>query len=251
MERMDEILNRMEYSTQDRQNIKTGIEVLDATTHLLCKGQLTLLGSRPGMGKKSVAIQIAQFVAQQGQRVVWISTSLSKIQVVSRLIAFPISDYAQRRILIEDRVTEIKEIDLMIRALEPRPDLVIIEQLQDLYRLSKSGNAVIDSEAACCRLKSLAQETHIAVLLLSQMSRAVERRKYHVPRPEDILQWQHIKKHLDTVCVFYRDGYYEIASNSIVSATFIIRPSTSCCGTVFSKWDVHRHCIVPLFVESV
>ncbi len=144
------------------------------------------------------------------------------------------------------RVTEIKEMDLMIRALEPLPDLVIIEQLQDLYRLSKSGNAVNDSEAACCRLKSLAQETHIAVLLLSQMSRAVERRKYHVPRPEDILQWQHIKKHLDTVCVFYRDGYYEIASNNIVSATFIIRPSTSCCGTVFSKWDVNRHCIVPL-----
>ena len=147
---------------------------------------------------------------------------------------------------LEDRVTEIKEIDLMIRALEPRPDLVIIEQLQDLYRLSKSGNAVNDSEAACCKLKSLAQETHIAVLLLSQMSRAVERRKYHVPRPEDILQWQHIKKHLDTVCVFYRDGYYEIASNNIVSATFIIRPSTSCCGTVFSKWDVNCHCIVPL-----
>ena len=77
MERMDEILNRMKYTTQDRQNIKTGIEVLDARTHLLCKGQLTLLGSRPGMGKKSVAIQIAQFVAQQGRRVVWISTSLS------------------------------------------------------------------------------------------------------------------------------------------------------------------------------
>jgi replicative DNA helicase len=246
MERMDEILNRMKYTTQDRQNIKTGIEVLDARTRLLCKGQLTLLGSRPGMGKKSVAIQIAQFVAQQGRRVVWISTSLSKNQVVSRLISFPISDYAQRKILIEDRVTEIKEMDLMIRALEPLPDLVIIEQLQDLYRLSKSGNAVNDSEAACCRLKSLAQETHIAVLLLSQMSRAVERRKYHVPRPEDILHWQHIKKHLDTVCVFYRDGYYEIASNNIVSATFIIRPSTSCCGTVFSKWDVNRHCIVPL-----
>ena len=245
MERMDEILNRMVYSTQDRQYIKTGIEELDARTHLLCKGQLTLLGSRPGMGKKTVAIQIAQYVAQQGQRVVWISTSLSKIQVVSRLIAFPISDDAQRRILIEDRVFEISEIELIIRALEPRPDLVIIEQLQDLYRLSKSGNAVNDSEAACCRLKCLAQETSIAVLLLSQLSRAVERRKYHVPRPEDLFQWQHIKKHLDTVCLFYHDGYYEIAPNNIVSATFSIRPSASCCGSVFSKWDMNRHCIVP------
>ena len=246
MERMDEILYRMKYTTQDRQNIKTGIEVLDARTHLLCKGQLTLLGSRPGMGKKSVAIQIAQFVAQQGRRVVWISTSLSKNQVVSRLIAFPISDYAQRKILIEDRVTEIKEMDLMIRALEPLPDLVIIEQLQDLYRLSKSGNAVYDSEAACNSLRRLAQENNISVLLLSQVSRAVERRKDHVPRPVDIFQWQHINKHLDTVCLFYHDGYYEIAPNNIVSAIFSIRPSTSCCGTFFSRWDMDRHCIVPL-----
>lgn len=81
VEKLDHILYKKEHPAEFSKIVNTGLADLDSSTAFLCKGELSLFGARPGMGKTAVAVQIAQSVAQQGLRVSWVSTWLSQCPV--------------------------------------------------------------------------------------------------------------------------------------------------------------------------
>lgn len=78
------------YGTLDRQEkpIPTGIHELDG---ILCgglhRGELTLLGARPAIGKSAVLLQIALSAAQSGHRVALVSLEMSSQQIGARVLA--------------------------------------------------------------------------------------------------------------------------------------------------------------------
>ena len=59
MDRMDQFLLGKPKYDLNHPAIKTGFESIDSQTTFLRRGTLALLGSRPGMGKTTIALQIA------------------------------------------------------------------------------------------------------------------------------------------------------------------------------------------------
>jgi replicative DNA helicase len=245
METMDCVMYRLDHPAQNLTAIPTGIAGFDRNTVFLRKDELSLLGSRPGMGKTSIAVQIAQSVAQQGFRVAWMSTTLSKSQIALRLTRYNILPTHLRNILVEDRIAEIHDLCNTILKLEHLPDFLVIDNLEGLYRISNKGNAVYDRECACAALKDLAVQADISILLLSELRHTVDHRNTYLPRREDFYHWESIKRWIDNACVFYRGGYYEETNDNEVNAYLRVGPSSDRCCYFSMRWDRVKNRLVP------
>lgn len=67
--------------------LKWGLPDLDAITGGIYKGELTIIGARPGVGKSALALEIALYAAQHGKRVLIDSREMASIQFGDRLVS--------------------------------------------------------------------------------------------------------------------------------------------------------------------
>ena len=74
------------WRNRDDLSLYTGIFDLDALTCGLHNQELTIIGARPGMGKTTLTLQIAQEIAKK-KNVVFISLEMSDIQLIQKMIA--------------------------------------------------------------------------------------------------------------------------------------------------------------------
>ena len=65
----------------------TGITDLDKMICGLHKQELTIIGARPGVGKTTLALQIAEHIAERGTETAIISLEMSDTQVIQKLIS--------------------------------------------------------------------------------------------------------------------------------------------------------------------
>ena len=201
--------------------IPTGFTALDNLLAGLQKSDLIILAARPSMGKSSLAIDMARNVACTYKIPVGIfSLEMSKDQIVDRLIASHanidlwrlrtgrLSDQGQDNdferiqqamaILAEapiyiDDVSSSNVLQMRAMARRLASDqglgLLIIDYLQLMESRNPTNNSynlvqqVSENSKA---LKSLAKELNIPVLVLSQLSRAVEQRIPQIPRLADL-----------------------------------------------------------------
>ena len=81
-------LHRLNEDQGDYQGVATGFSGLDRVLVGLGKMDLVLVGARPGMGKTTLAMNIASNVAKSSKKAVCIFTlEMSNEQVVSRLLS--------------------------------------------------------------------------------------------------------------------------------------------------------------------
>ena len=131
----------------------------------------------------------------------------------------------------------MKEILSKLVQMEPRPDIAVIDTLQDLYCISRKGRILYDPAFICASLKAFARRHHMAFLLLSKLTQAPDFRRWHTPIPTDIPQWDKIKSFVDTVGLLYRDGYYKERETKIQGANLFLHPSMESHATVSFLWD--------------
>jgi len=166
------------------------------------------------MGKTSFALSIAQSAARKhNQRVALFSLEMSSEQVVQRLVSAETGIDSQRLRKGEIRDSEwplfvesigiLSEIPIFIddtpsiSAMQMRTkarrihaehglDLIIVDYLQLMRGDTRSENRVQEISAISRALKGLARELNIPVVAVSQLSRAVESRKDHLPMLSDL-----------------------------------------------------------------
>lgn len=214
--------------------VPTGIKDLDRVIMGLNKSDLILLAARPGMGKTSFALNIAENVAiNKEKKVAFFSLEMSKEQLVSRILSTKgqipgqnlrmgkLSDKEWER-LIEagDLVSKspiyiddtpgitIPEMKAKLRRLG-NFDLVIIDYLQLMSSARRIDNRVQEISEITRNLKIMAKELDVPVLTLSQLSRASEQRADHKPVLSDLRDSGSIEQDADIVLFLYREGYYE------------------------------------------
>ena len=86
--------------------------------------------------------------------------------------------------------------------------LVIIDYLQLMEPLNPNANPVQQVSENSRALKALARELNIPVLVVSQLSRAVEMRSPQIPRLADLRQSGTIEQDADVVLFIYREDRY-------------------------------------------
>ena len=220
--------------------IPTGFYDLDNILAGLQKSDLIILAARPSLGKSALATCIAANVAISEKVPVGIfSLEMSRDQIVDRLISLVSgvdlwrirtgklssdgneNDFTKIRnalgvlsevpIYIDDSgVTNVLQMKAMARRLQAEKglSLLVIDYLQLMEPLNPNASPVQQVSENSRALKALAKELNIPVLVISQLSRAVEQRTPQVPRLSDLRQSGTIEQDADVVLFIYREDYY-------------------------------------------
>ena len=218
--------------------LPTGLSVLDDKTNGLNKSDLVLLAARPGMGKTSMALNMALNVARSsGKSVALFSLEMSREQLVTRILSSQATVENQRlvtgnlreqdwvnianaaavlsglNILIDDNpLLTVADMNAKCRRIDDL-GLVVIDYLQLMtsagggksYSGENRQQAVSDMSRM---LKIMAKELQVPVLCLSQLSRANEKRDDKRPMLSDLRESGSIEQDADIVLFIYRDDYY-------------------------------------------
>ena len=234
--------------------LRTGFHDLDNITAGLQPSSLNVLAARPSMGKTALALTIAQHIAlREGKTVGIFSLEMSSVQLVMRMLCSEarvdmsrvrsgqLSDNDFRRLadcagkMSESRIFIDDDADLSVMEVRSRArrlmnehglGLVVIDYLQLMHGnvSSRGGGENRQQEISVISrgLKALARELDIPVLVLSQLSRAVESRNDKRPMLSDLRESGAIEQDADLVMFIYRDEYYDKESEKQGVAEVII-----------------------------
>lgn len=247
--------------------ISTGLPDLDRTTLGLNRSELVLVAARPGMGKTSIALNIALYAAMSLKKSVAIfSLEMSREQLVTRLLSRAalvpsqnlltgqlspqqwkdISEAAQTLSLTDIRIDDnptltVSDMNAQCRRI-PDLDLVVIDYLQ-LMQSAGSGHSWSNESRTQAvsdisrMMKIMAKELNIPVLCLSQLSRANEARQDKRPMLSDLRESGAIEQDADVVIGLYRDGYYNKESeNPNLAEAIVLKNRKGQTGTVNLLW---------------
>ena len=223
---------------------KTGFSGLDRMLVQMGKGDLVIVGARPGMGKTSFALNIATNVAKHSKKSVAIfSLEMSGEQLVTRIIsseamvdshslrtghlanedwdniADVISSLSGCDIYIDDTsaitTTEMKS---KLRRL-PNLGLVVIDYIGLMQTTSNSDNRAQQVGEISRNLKIMAKDFGIPFIVCAQLNRGTESRPGAGKRPTlaDLRDSGSIEQDADIVLFLYRDEYYKDISGQEAS----------------------------------
>lgn len=216
--------------------IPTGYSDLDRKIGGLRRGNLHILAARPAMGKTTIALNIAKYVATKEKvPTIFVSLEMTNDQLVEKLIVEDAGINSQllqnttklttddwRRVshacariadstLYLDDSHRIRASDLAVRlrrftALH-QIGLVIIDYIQ-IMAPERSADRNKEVSETSGILQGLAKELNIPILALSQLSREVEKRNNKVPVLSDLRDSGTLEQDAATVMFLYRDDYY-------------------------------------------
>lgn len=221
--------------------VPTGFPRLDEMTGGFQLSELVIIAGRPGMGKSSLALNVAAHAALvEGLSVGIFSLEMSSTLVTQRILCAearveayrvrtgrigpedwtPLTSAASRihdaKIWIDDSpsmsILELRAKARRLRA-EHAVNLLIIDYLQLLRGGARLESRQQEISEICRSLKALAKELGIPVVALSQLSRAVEAREKKRPQLADLRESGAIEQDADLVAFIYRPGYYQELRN--------------------------------------
>ena len=222
--------------------IPTGLDKFDRLTNGLQPSELMIIASRPGMGKSSLAITMARNIAIDSEKPIgFISLETHGEKLVSRFISqetdlttikllkgflenhewealnVKTRIFKEAPIFIEDSsgMSINNIVDKCIELVEKHnvkcifiDYLQLIEPVPSKYNL---GTREQEISMIIRVLKQTARELNISIIVLSQLSRAVEMRGGSKrPLLSDLRDSGAIENHADIVTFIYRPEYYMI-----------------------------------------
>ena len=161
-----EIIDLAKISGDGPKRFLTGLKEIDRVLGGgLPEGSLTLLAGEPGIGKSTLAAQIAN--ALSGKKVFYISGEESAAQVKARLIRLN-CDLTHLKFLSETNIEKISAAALKIL-----PDLIIVDSIQTVYSAAMPSEAgsVSQIRAAAIKFLELAKEHNVAVILIGHITK--------------------------------------------------------------------------------
>ena len=232
------------------------------------KGDLILIGARPGMGKTSFALNIASQVAMhQNKSVAIFSLEMSNTQLVARMLSSEarIDSYKLRKgdispdefqalakaatalsktqIYIDDSsditVTRMKAKLRRLKNL----GLIVIDYLQLMQSDKHIDNRVVEVGDISRNLKLLAKEFGVPVITCAQLSRGPESRTSKKPMLSDLRDSGAIEQDADIVIFLYRDEYYKDSGDETakqadnIAEVIVAKNRHGSTGTVKMGWE--------------
>lgn len=245
VDRMTSILNK----GLPISGISTGFKDIDSIISGLNAGDLIVVSSRPGVGKTSFALNVADHVAQQGDKSVLVfSLGMTEQQVLNRIIAsnslvelsainnckmddrdwdlvsHSVSQLMNSNMLI-DADTGLSADEIFYRAKEASKDHAIGLVVIDYLQLIRTEQLMLDrrsTSGVTGVLKHLARELNAPVIVTSQLNKSLEKRIDKRPVNADLPDFGAIEEDADVIMHIYRDDIYHCDSADIGTAEIII-----------------------------
>ena len=236
---LSSVIDKLEIVHKDAgalRGLTTGFYKLDEITRGLQKSDMILIAARPGVGKTSLAMNIVTNAAlEAGAKCACFSLEMSAEQLAQRML-FSIANvdmgkglrgdlsqvdwtklWKANKKLVETQIyiddgslnTPSKILSKCRKLKRERGlDLVMVDYLQLMSGDTKSDNRQTEVSEISRKLKILAKELNVPVLVLSQLSRAVEQRTSHRPVLSDLRESGAIEQDADMVIFIHKPEMY-------------------------------------------
>jgi replicative DNA helicase len=241
--------------------LTTGFADLDKKTSGLQRSDMIVIAARPGMGKTAFALNIAHKAAlRAGAKVLIFSLEMSKEQLVNRFISLEshveitrlrdgklnndewerineAMDVLQNTAIFIDDTPGIPVMEIRNKARRMKSehglDLIIVDYLQLMSESGRTENRNQEISVISRMLKQLAREMDCPVIVLSQLSREVEKRKGKMPILSDLRDSGAIEQDADLIIFLHREDYYTEGGGEAPDAA-----QSNLCKTIIAK---HRN----------
>lgn len=225
-------LDELQKTSGKLRGIPTGFRDLDNKLAGFQDSNLIIFAARPGQGKTSFVLNVAQYAAVKGGIPVGIfSLEMSQEELVDRIIvsqadidawklktgklddndfdriSHAYGELAEAPLFIDDTPgLSLAEIRTKARRLQMEHGLrmIVVDYLQLIHGRNQE-NRVQEVSEISQGLKNLARELKVPVLAVSQLSRAVEQRGTRKPQLADLRESGAIEQDADVVMFIYRE----------------------------------------------
>jgi replicative DNA helicase len=217
--------------------LESGFVDLDRKIHGLMGGALVIVAGRPGMGKTTLALNIAEHIAIRQRKTVGIfSLEMGQKELALRILSSEsevpfaklrnghysqgeamrvmetMREIGRAPMFIDDTASpSLLEVGSKARRLKAEKELslLVVDYLQLMQAGGRFENRNLEISAITRSFKQLAKELDIPIMLLSQLSRQPERRGTdHRPQLADLRESGAIEQDADVVMFVYRDRVY-------------------------------------------
>ena len=221
---------------KDTKLIKTGYAQLDRFAGGLTRGEITIIGGRPGHGKTTVMINMLANVLEAGHKAIFFSRELPNAELLKKIIClesqqlsygnvrknifseedlmfinsaieFVKKKYSKDKFLMFDNVRDFAAAASEVKKF--KPDIIFDDYIQLIACDSRQDQRRLQIETLVNDYKWLAKETEAVVVLASQLNRMIERAgmrgKALMPQLSDLAESGAIEQVAENVFFSYYD----------------------------------------------
>ena len=218
--------------------ISTGFMGLDRLIHGFKPGQLIIIGARPRTGKTAIALNMAMTAKKQQKNVLFSSLEMTGEALAMRIVCAEagiekksielaqlssdeflevtntvalLASQDNGELYIEDEGGKtVFDIRSRARALkmQNRLDMIIIDYLGRINPAGRFENRNIEISVISNALKDLALELRVPIIVLAQLSRALEKRVDKRPILSDLRDSGSIEQDADVILFLHRESLY-------------------------------------------
>ena len=248
--------------------LTTGLTDLDDFLMGMQPGNLIIIASRPGMGKTSIALNMAVSAAKaSGKAVAIFSLEMSRRELALRLLSGASHIDSQKLLtgrLTKDDWSSLTEAAGMLSRLDIRIDdnssvtvtdmgaecrriqnlgLIMVDYLQLMQSAgsghSWSNESRVQAVSDISRMmKVTAKDLGVPLVCLSQLNREADKRKDNKrPLISDLRESGSIEQDADAVIGLYREGYYnQDCEDPGAAEAILLKNRRGRMGTVHLRW---------------
>lgn len=218
--------------------VDSGTEMVNDFTSGWLHPDLIILAGRPGMGKSAYIIHNLKKNAFNGEPAAIFSYEMPSQQILERIVASMTKINSKKLlkgqltdeewVVVKQAFEKVKQFPIKIND-KPLKLSALLNKIRYLYSkygikivyidylqlidndLDKTNNDDLRIGGITKRLKLLAMELKIPIILLSQLSRGVELRKDKKPISSDLRGSGNIEQDADVIAFFYRPSFYGLS----------------------------------------
>ena len=238
---MDSTFNNMKDGS--KRMIRTGYRKIDNLAGGLTRGEISIVGGRPGHGKTTFLINLLTSLISNGYKVAVFNRELPNTEVIKKMlcIEMPKLEYrdVRRGVLNKETIELLKEAREIItkkysedkfimfdnvrdfpktasEVKKFKPDVIIDDYIQLITPVGKEDTRRLQLERICNDYKWLAKENDCAVILASQLNRSIESRGGDAKRPQlsDLAECGAIEQVAENVFFVYYPHKVDPATHS-------------------------------------
>ena len=216
--------------------IKTGYENIDNFSGGLTRGEITIIGGRPGHGKTTVMINMLANVLEQGYKAIFFSRELPNSELVKKIVCLESQQlsygmvrknifteeelkffnsalshikkkYSSDKFLMFDNVRDFASSSGEVKKF--KPDIIFDDYIQLIACDTRQDQRRLQIEQLVNDYKWLAKETDAVVVMASQLNRMIERAgvrgKALLPQLSDLAESGAIEQVAENVFFSYYD----------------------------------------------
>lgn len=221
--------------------LATGFSDYDRMTNGLEKGYVYVFGARPAMGKTSLGLSFAEHIAVEnaaaGNKVLFFSLEMTGVQLARRMVLSAANVSLQRMrdgfLKKEDLPRVHAAAERLVKSqvfLDDKPGLnlfefrararravikfgvkvIIVDYLQMMHGVSRRAreNRQAEISEVIQAIAETAKELQVPVVVLAQLSRRPEERKWGIPEMPDLRESGDIENYAHLIALLWRPEYY-------------------------------------------